>query len=62
VAVDWAGSALVDFTYLDLVLGRDVAPEQAVRLVREMLGFARPPGETQGPIPGTGLTILGVDG
>jgi hypothetical protein len=62
VSVDWAGSALVDFTYLELVLGRGVAPAEAVGQVREMLTFARPPGEAPGPIPGTGLAILDVEG
>ncbi len=58
VAVDWAGSALVDFTYMELVLGRGVRPADAVRQTREMLSFARPAENSVGPIPGTGLAIL----
>jgi len=41
--VDWAGSAVVDFTYMELVLGRGVPPVRAVEQTRAMLSFARPP-------------------
>lgn len=52
---DWGGSAIVDFTYLELVLGRNIPPAQAGRLTREMVKFA---GENSGgPIPGSGLMV-----
>jgi hypothetical protein len=57
--VDWAGSAIVDFTYLDLVLERGLAPEDAVRETRRMLSFARAGGRDS-PIAGTDLTVLDV--
>lgn len=38
---DWAGSAVVDFTYLDLVLSRNMKPADAVRQLRENVTFAR---------------------
>lgn len=58
VSVDWAGSAIVDFTYLDLVLEHDMAPAAAVDAVRSMISFAGPPGRKGDPIPGTDLTVL----
>jgi hypothetical protein len=40
VAVDWSASALLEFLYLDLVLGRGLAPSRAAELVVRELGFA----------------------
>jgi hypothetical protein len=37
---DWAGSAVIDFSYLDLVLSRGIAPGEAVRQVRRSVSFA----------------------
>lgn len=69
--VDWAGSALVDFTYLEMIFERGLAPVDAVEATRDMLSFARGPdevslgqriqrflsGETP-RIPPTGLAIF----
>lgn len=60
VSVDWAGSAIVDFTYFDLLLERGFAPEQAVRAVRSMVTFAGPLGRKDDPIAGTDLTMHGL--
>lgn len=54
---DWGGSAIVDFTYLDLVLGRGMAPEAAVAATQEMLTFARADGDPAAPIAPAGLVI-----
>lgn len=40
VPVDWAASALLEFLYLELVLGRRMTPAQAAEVVRAELGFA----------------------
>lgn len=40
VAVDWAGSAVLEFLYLDLVLGRGMTPQRAARVVRKELRCA----------------------
>lgn len=61
VSVDWAGSAIVDFTYLDMVLERGMTPAEAVPVVRSMLSFAGPPGRNGDPLPGTDLTVLGPE-
>jgi hypothetical protein len=61
VDVDWAGSAIVDFTYLHLVLEQGLEPAPAARAVRSMLTFAGEAGSSKGPIGGCDLTVLGED-
>jgi hypothetical protein len=55
-SVDWAASAIVDFTYMQLVLEQGLEPAAAVEATRRMLSFANEPGET-GPLPGCDLEI-----
>ena len=55
-SVDWASSAIVDFTYMQLVLERDLEPSEAVAATRRMLTFANAPGDT-GPLPGCDLVL-----
>jgi hypothetical protein len=50
VAVDWSASALVEFLYLDLVLGRGMPPSMAAAVVTSELEFA---GDV--PVPGSPL-------
>lgn len=42
---DWAGSAVIDFTYLELVMSRGIPPEDAAASVRKMISFAREDGD-----------------
>jgi hypothetical protein len=39
-SVDWAASAIVEFAYYELILVRDMPPEQAMRQVKKLLPFA----------------------
>jgi len=55
-SVDWAASAIVDFTYMQLVLEQGLEPAQAVEATRRMLSFANAPGDT-GPLPGCDLVL-----
>jgi len=55
-SVDWAASAIVDFTYMQVVLEQGLEPARAVEATRRMLTFANEPGET-GPLPGCDLEI-----
>lgn len=55
-SVDWAASAIVDFTYMQLVLEAGLEPEQAVEATRRMLTFANEPGDT-GVLPGCDLVV-----
>lgn len=56
-AVDWGSSALVDFTYLDLVLARGVEPEAAVAETRRLVAFAGDSVPKGAAIPATDLAI-----
>lgn len=55
---DWGGSAVIDFTYMDLVLGRGMSPAKAVEQTRKMLNFARDKSDPGDAIPAAGLTIF----
>jgi hypothetical protein len=61
VAVDWAASAIVDLTYMHLVLERGMAPAEAVAALHSMLSFARSETNDGDPIAATHLTVLGAD-
>jgi len=56
---DWAGSAIVDFTYLSLVLEQGMEPADAVRATRDMVTFAGPPARDGSPIAGSDLVLWG---
>jgi hypothetical protein len=55
---DWGGSAIVDFTYLELVLSRGMNPVEAVRQTKKMLTFARAEGEANDAIAPAGLVVF----
>lgn len=55
--VDWGGSALVDFTYLDLVLERELEPAEAVTETRRLVTFAGEKAPEHAAIPATDLAI-----
>lgn len=40
-SADWAGSAVIDFMYLELVMARGFAPPVAVEQIRQSMTFAR---------------------
>jgi hypothetical protein len=61
VEVDWAASAIVDLTYLHLVLEREMAPAEAVAALHSMLSFARSETNDDDPIAATHLTVLDAD-
>jgi hypothetical protein len=39
-SVDWGGSALVEFNYLDMILGKHCTPEQAAALLPKLVTYA----------------------
>lgn len=51
VNVDWAGSALVEFTYLDLILARGYSPADAAAATPKLLSFAAGDGDENAAIP-----------
>jgi hypothetical protein len=55
---DWAGSAIIDFTYLDLILEHGLSPAAAIAETRESLRFAdQVDGTAPGVIPASLLRI-----
>jgi hypothetical protein len=55
---DWAGSAVIDFLYLDLILARKMAPADAADQVRQMMTFAREKVPVPGAVAPAGLRVL----
>ena len=54
---DWAGSAAIDFLYLDLVLDRGIAPRSAVEQTRKMLSIATDKTAADAPVAPCDLRI-----
>lgn len=55
---DWAGSAVIDFAYLDLVLSRQLSPGEAVRQIKDNMSFAGEQGKPGSAIAPAGLKIV----
>ncbi len=49
--VDWAASALIEFTYLDMILARGLHPEAAAEQVTRLIAFAGDAGLPNSPYP-----------
>jgi hypothetical protein len=47
-SVDWGGSALIEFTYLDMILDKRLTPAEAAAKLPQLLAFAgaEAPGES----------------
>jgi len=56
--VDWAESAIIEFTYLDLVLARGLAPAAAAEQLQKLLPFAGDQDVPDTPFRGAGFTIV----
>jgi hypothetical protein len=56
--VDWAASALLEFHYLDMILGRGLPPAQAAEQLGRMLSYAGAETPSESPYPATGFRIL----
>ena len=57
-AVDWGGSAVLEFLYYDLVLARRMPPAKAAEQVRRLLPFAGDKDIPDSPIKSMGFRIL----
>ena len=57
-SVDWGASALIEFHYLDMVLGRGLAPDEAARQVLGLIGYAGEEAAPGSPYPAAGFRIL----
>ena len=57
-SVDWGASALVEFHYLDMVLGKGLAPAEAARQVLGLVAYAGENAPADSPYPAAGFRIL----
>jgi hypothetical protein len=55
---DWAGSAVIDFAYLDLILARKLPPGKAAEVIRKNIAFARETATPDGVIAPAGLKVV----
>ena len=59
-SVDWAASAILEFTYFDLILSRGLEPAVAADYVARLLGFAADQGYPEVGFPAAGFRFLPV--
>jgi hypothetical protein len=57
-SVDWAASALIEFHYLDMVLGRGLLPADAADSVLRLISYAGDKDVPGSPYPAAGFRIL----
>ena len=57
-SVDWAASALIEFHYLDMVLGRGISPADAAQQVLYLIAYAGDRDLPGSPYPAAGFRIL----
>jgi hypothetical protein len=56
--VDWAASALIEFHYLDMVLGRGLLPTDAAEQILRLIAYAGDENLSGSPYPSAGFRIL----
>ena len=61
-SVDWAGSAIIEFTYLDMILSRGMTPAQAAEQVLRLLPFAGDAEVEGGAIAPAGFRLVTPEG
>lgn len=57
-SVDWAASALIEFHYLDMVLGRGLSPSDAADSVLRLVSYAGDKDVPGSPYPAAGFRII----
>ena len=57
-SVDWGGSALIEFTYLDMILAKHLTPEQAAGQVTRLLPFAGDQASPSSPYGAAGFRFF----
>jgi len=57
-SVDWGASALLEFTYLDLILNRGMDPAQAAAKLPVVVPYAGDQAPAASPYPAAGFRFL----
>ena len=60
-SVDWGGSAVLEFTYLDMILGKGLPPEVAARQLLKLVRFAGDEALPGSPYLPAGFRFFGPD-
>jgi hypothetical protein len=56
--VNWAASAIIEFTFLEMVLGQERLPAEAAAQLLKLLPFAGEEGVAEGAFPAAGFCIV----
>jgi hypothetical protein len=57
-SVDWGASALIEFQYLDMILGRGLTPADAAQKLLGLIAYAGDADVVGSPYPAAGFRIL----
>lgn len=57
-SVDWGGSAIIEFQYLDLILSKRLPPEQAAEQLLNLIKYAGDVAPEGSPYPGAGFRFF----
>src|SRR5262249_27838079 len=57
-SVNWAASAIIEFTFLEMVLGQGRPPAEAAAQLLKLLPFAGEEGVEEGAFPAAGFCIV----
>lgn len=61
-SVNWAASAIIEFTYLELMFAQGLSPARAAEEVVRLLAFAGPGPVPGGALPAADFRLVGPDG
>jgi hypothetical protein len=57
-SIDWGGSAILEFSYFDMILGKGMTPERAADLLPTLIMYAGDQAPAESPYPGVGFRFF----
>ena len=57
-SIDWGGSAVLEFGYLDMILGKGMPPQEAARLLPTLIKFAADKAPAESPYAAVGFRFF----
>jgi hypothetical protein len=57
-SIDWGGSAILEFSYFDMILGKGMTPEQAAGLLPTLITYAGDKAPAESPYPAVGFRFF----
>ena len=61
-SVDWGGSAVLEFSYFDMILGRGMTPEQAAEVLPKVIAYAGETAPEESPYRAVGFRLFKAGG